>query len=275
MHAMVTANLNLRIACPYYKKMNTKNIIHTTSRWILACVIAATTCLVTQAQDAEKIEETEKPQLETSASVGFTLTQGNNDTLLVTASVLGLKKWEMNELSLGADGSLGEVEGVKNNETLKGFSQYNRLFSNGRTFALLNVSALHDAIADVEFRGTVSPGLGHYFFKEEKFELSGELGPGFVYEKVGGITDHYMSLRAAESAKYKISDRARLWQKLEFVPQVDNFENYLVMAEIGIDSDLTEKLGLRLTIQDVYDNEPAAGRKSNDLRVVSSLRYKF
>ena len=255
--------------------MNTDQMIHTTTRWFLICAITAFTGFMTQAQEVETIEETEKPKWETNASVGFTLTQGNNDTLLATASILSLKKWELNELSLSADGSLGEVEGVKNNETLRGTGQYNRLFTNDRTFALLNLSALHDAIADVEFRGTVSPGLGHYFFKEDKFELSGELGPGFVYEKVGGITDHYLSLRAAESVKYQISERARLWQKLEYIPQVDHFENYLVIAEIGIDSDLTEKLGMRFTIQDVFDNEPAAGRKSNDLRVVSSLRYKF
>lgn len=255
--------------------MNTDQMIHTTTRWLLICAITAFTGFMNQAQEVETIEETEKPKWETNASVGFTLTQGNNDTLLATASILSLKKWELNELSLSADGSLGEVEGVKNNETLRGTGQYNRLFTNDRTFALLNLSALHDAIADVAFRGTVSPGLGHYFFKENKFELSGELGPGFVYEKVGGITDHYMSLRVAESAKYQISERARLWQKLEYVPQVDYFENYLVIAEIGIDSDLTEKLGMRFTIQDVFDNQPALGRKSNDLRVVSSLRYKF
>ena len=255
--------------------MNTDQMIHTTTRWFLICAITTLTGFMTQAQEDGAIEETEKPKWETNASVGFTLTQGNNDTLLATASILSLKKWELNELSLSADGSLGEVEGVKNNETLRGTGQYNRLFTNDRTFALLNLSALHDAIADVEFRGTVSPGLGHYFFKEDKFELSGELGPGFVYEKVGGITDHYLSLRAAESVKYQISERARLWQKLEYIPQVDHFENYLVIAEIGIDSDLTEKLGMRFTIQDVFDNEPAAGRKSNDLRVVSSLRYKF
>ena len=255
--------------------MNTDQIIHATTRLFLICAITAVTGFMTQAQEDVAIEETEKPKWETNASVGFTLTQGNNDTLLATASILSLKQWELNELSLSVDGSLGEVEGVKNNQTLRGTGQYNRLFANDRTFALLNLSALHDAIADVEFRGTVSPGLGHYFFKEDKFELSGELGPGFVYEKVGGITDHYLSLRAAESAKYQISERARLWQKLEYIPQVDHFENYLVIAEIGIDSDLTEKLGMRFTIQDVFDNEPAAGRKSNDLRVVSSLRYKF
>ncbi|MBT4273893.1 MAG: DUF481 domain-containing protein, partial [Verrucomicrobia bacterium] len=239
--------------------MNTDQMIHTTTRWFLICAITTLTGFMTQAQEDGAIEETEKPKWETNASVGFTLTQGNNDTLLATASILSLKKWELNELSLSADGSLGEVEGVKNNETLRGTGQYNRLFTNDRTFALLNLSALHDAIADVEFRGTVSPGLGHYFFKEDKFELSGELGPGFVYEKVGGITDHYLSLRAAESVKYQISERARLWQKLEYIPQVDHFENYLVIAEIGIDSDLTEKLGMRFTIQDVFDNEPAAG----------------
>jgi len=248
-------------------------MIKMATRWLLACVLMAGMGQL-KAQD-ETPETEEKPKWETNASFGFTLTQGNNDTLLVTSSVLGIKKWELNELSLGADASLGEVEGTKNNETLRGFSQYNRLFTNERTYALFNVAALHDAIADVEFRLTVSPGLGHYFYKSEKFELSGELGPGFVYEKLGSRTDNYMSLRVAESAKYQISERARLWQKLELIPQVDNFDNVLVMAEIGIDSDLTEKLGLRLTIQDVYDNEPAAGRKSNDLRVVSSLRYKF
>lgn len=243
-------------------------------QWL--CAIAVLTSLQSpQLFAAEEAEAAEKPQWETNASVGFTLTQGNNDTLLATASILGLKKWEMNELSLGADASIGEVEGVKNNETLRGFSQYNRLFTNDRSYALVNTSILHDAIADVDYRFTVSPGLGHYFYKEDKFELSGELGPGFVSENVGGVSDQYMSLRVAESAKYKISERARLWQRVEYVPQVDQFSNYLIVAEIGVDSDLTEKLGLRLTIQDMFDNEPAAGRKSNDLKVISSLRYKF
>src|SRR5690606_8502247 len=34
---------------------------------------------------------------ETTAAAGFTLTQGNSDTLLVTASILGVKKWDKNE----------------------------------------------------------------------------------------------------------------------------------------------------------------------------------
>ena len=256
------------------RNMNTKNTFKSAIQW-LAAIVLITGMQSSSLRAAEEPEAAEKPKWETNASVGFTLTQGNNDTLLATASILGLKKWEMNELSLGADASIGEVEGVQNNETLRGFCQYNRLFTNDRTYALINTSILHDAIADVDYRFTVSPGLGHYFFKGDKFELSGELGPGFVAEEVGGVTDQYMSLRLAESAKYKISDRARMWQKIEYVPQVDQFSNYLIVAEIGVDSDLTEKLGLRLTLQDVFDNEPAAGRKSNDLKVVSSLRYKF
>ena len=102
--------------------MNTDQMIHTTTRWLLICAITAFTGFMNQAQEVETIEETEKPKWETNASVGFTLTQGNNDTLLATASILSLKKWELNELSLTSDGSLGEVEGVKNNETLRAVS---------------------------------------------------------------------------------------------------------------------------------------------------------
>ena len=59
------------------------------------------------------------------------------------------------------------------------------------------------------------------------------------------------------------------------MPQIDEFTNYLLVAEIGVESDLTEKMSLRVSLQDNYDNQPAPGRKSNDLRLVTGIGYKF
>ena len=64
---------------------------------------------------------------ETTASIGVTVTQGNSDSVLGAAQVLSQKKWDQNEMRIGADGTYGELEGEKNVEGLHGFAQYNRV----------------------------------------------------------------------------------------------------------------------------------------------------
>lgn len=219
-------------------------------------------------------QEASTNKWEKSASLGATVTQGNSDTVLVVADVLGAKKWDANEVSLGASLAYGENESIKNNETARGFGQYNRLF-NDRFYGYLRAEALHDSIADVEYRITLSPGAGYYFIKNDRMRLSGEVGPGFVAEKQGGREREYITLRLAEKFDYKLNDRARIWQSLEFLPQVDDFNNFIINAEVGVESALTKKTSLRVFAQDTYDNEPAPGRKENDLKVVAAIALKF
>src|SRR6478735_7590527 len=66
---------------------------------------------------------------EKSAAIGLTLNKGNTDNILFTADVLATRKWISDELSLGASGSYGEDDGEKNNETVKGFAQWNHLLT--------------------------------------------------------------------------------------------------------------------------------------------------
>lgn len=243
---------------------------------IVKC-LAATSLLAASifaASAQEAVTNAVKPAWETSAALGLTLTRGNSDTLLFTGNILSAKKWDEHEVSLGADTTYGESEDVKNAETLHGFGQYNRLFTE-RAYGFVRLDGLHDAIADIEFRFTLSPGIGYYFIKEPKTTLSGEIGPGFVYEKQGRETRGYITLRLAERFEHKLNDRARIWQSLEILPQIDDYENFIANFELGIESALTEKLSLRAYIQDTYDNEPAPGRKRNDLKLVSALAYKF
>ncbi len=215
-----------------------------------------------------------KPAWDTSAALGLTLTRGNSDTLLFTGNILTAKKWDQHELSFGADTTYGEIESEKNAESLHGFGQYNRLFTE-RAYGYLRLDGLHDAIADIEYRFTFSPGVGYYFIKEENTKLSGEVGPGFVTEKQGGEASSYLTLRLAERFEHKFNDRARMWQSLELLPQISDYENFVANFELGVESSLTEKLSLRAYIQDTFDNQPAPDRKRNDLKLVTALAYKF
>lgn len=214
------------------------------------------------------------PKWETSAAAGFTLTQGNSDSVLFTAQVLSQKKWDQNEVRLGADATYGETEDVKSADAVHGFGQYNRLFTE-RTYGYVKLDALHDAIADIEYRFMLSPGAGHYFIKNQTTTLSAEVGPGFIYEKQGDDSRGYITARLAERFEHKFNENVRLWQSIEFLPQVDDLNNFLLNAEIGVEAKLTQKLSLKVFAVDNYDNEPAEGRKENDIKLVTAMAYTF
>jgi putative salt-induced outer membrane protein YdiY len=227
-----------------------------------------------QAGEAAAIEPPPKPRWNSTAAAGLTLTSGNSETLLITANLGTEKKWDRNEVAFGIDGAYGEQDDLKNVETLHGFGQYNRLFSE-RLFGFLRADALHDDIADVDYRVTLSGGLGYYFIKNKTTFLRGEVGPGVVFEKAGGDTDTYMTLRVAERFEHQLTKTAKLWQSAEFLPDVSDWDNYVINAEIGIDVAISTKWSLTTYIQDTYDNQPAPGRKHNDLKLVAGTKYKF
>ena len=220
------------------------------------------------------VVSTNKPAWESSVSVGLSLTRGNSDTLLTTAAFKTRKKTPENEYMFGVDGSYGKNDSVKNNETLHGVGQYNHLFGE-RFYGFFNLEGLHDGIADLQYRFTLSPGAGYYFVKATNTTLAGEVGPALIFQRLGGVDTTYASLRLAERFEHKFNDNARVWQKVEFLPQVNKPDNFLINAEIGLEASISKKLSLQVTLQDNFVNQPAPRRKDNDVKLISSLVYKF
>jgi putative salt-induced outer membrane protein YdiY len=139
----------------------------------------------------------------------------------------------------------------------------------------MRIDALYDSIADIDYRFTFSPGAGYYFIKSASASLRAEVGPGYVVQRQAGKEDDYFTLRIAERYDQKINDRMKLWEAAEYLPQVDRFQNYIINAEIGIETVISKQLRLRTYLQDNFHSEPAAGRKKNDVKVVAAVAYKF
>ncbi len=215
-----------------------------------------------------------KPKWETSAGVGVSVTQGNSDTLLFTANVLTLRKWTGGEFSAGLDAGYGKNDSTQNVGFVKGFSQYNYLFSE-RFYAFARVEGLQDSIADINYRVPVSVGAGYYIVKNDNFTLSAEAGPGYVFENVGGDERNFATLRFGEKLTWKLSSTARVWQSLEYQPKIDEWAQYYAAAEIGIGAAVTKQMELRATLQDWYVSNPAPNRESNDLKLIAGVNYKF
>jgi hypothetical protein len=221
-----------------------------------------------------------KPHWDSVASADLTLTRGNSRSFLGTFGINSSKKWPENEVLLGGSAGYGETTAQPGNTTtktadfLKGFAQYNHLFTE-RLYAGLRVEGLHDDIADINYRLTVSPLAGYYFIKHTNTFLSGEAGPSYVYQDVGGDTQSYLAGRLAERFEYNFQTKAKIWESVEWVTQFDKFENWFLNAEIGVSAPITKSLDARLIFQDTYNNQPAVGLLKNDLKLLAGFGYRF
>lgn len=215
-----------------------------------------------------------KPKWVSSAGLNFAFTDGNAQTLLVGVNFDTVKKSGDEEYLLGASMAYGKNDGNKNIETYRGYGQWNHLF-NERWYGYLRGEGLHDGIADVNYRFTISPGAGYYLIKDERATLAVEAGPGYVFEKQSGVENNYPTIRLAERYERKLSKTARVWQSAEFLPDISDLDKYIINAEIGIEAALTDKMSLRSVLVDVYNSEPAPGRKKNDVKLITGINYKF
>jgi len=210
-----------------------------------------------------------------SVTAGFSLTSGNSDSLLATLKYLADKKTPVNEFSIDADAGYGKANDVQNANFVHGFGQWNHLFSE-RAYSYVRLEGLHDDIAAIRYRFTLSAGAGYYFIKEANTTLSAEVGPGVVTEKLDDSTPNtYATLRIGEKFEHKFSPGTRIWQTAEILPQVDRFQNYIFNFELGAEAALSKSMSLNVTLDDCYNSEPANGFKRNDVKLVSGISYKF
>ena len=214
------------------------------------------------------------PKWDTSAGLGLTLTEGNSQTVLASANIETKGNWNDYAVTLGATATYGEQQTVKNNEIFKLFGQYDRKVSE-KFYVFGRADYMHDAVADIEYRFKLNPGFGWHVLKNDRMAFDVEAGPGYVFQKLGSVSDSFATLRIGDRFSYKISKTARVWQSAEFIPAVEDFGNYIVAAEIGIEAQLTEKMSLRSVLQDDYTAKPAVGRKANDIRLITGVNYKF
>lgn len=209
-----------------------------------------------------------------TAALGFAFTDGNRDTLLITLEADRLVKAPGHEWLLGGRAGYGEVENSRNQQLLRGYGQYNHLF-NTNWFAYGRLEGLHDGMADLIYRLTATPGAGFFLIHRPKSFWNFEAGPGFVYERFEDRTGEFFTARLADRLEHRLNDRARVWHWAEYLPDTGNFDDFVINAELGAEVALNRTLSLRSTLVNTYRSEPAAGRKSNDLKLITGVSVRF
>lgn len=211
---------------------------------------------------------------QSSISAGLSLTRGNSDTLLFSADFLTRKKTPDDEYAVRLGGSYGEQDSKQTVNNYKLAGQWNHLFTD-RLFSYARADGLRDVIADVDYRFTIGPGAGYYLIKQTNMTLAAEAGAAFEAQKLGGQNETFATVRLAERFERKLNDHVRLWENLEVLPQVEQFDNYVINAEIGVEAALTKTLSLKTYLDDSYQSQPAKGKDKNDAKIIAAVAYKF
>lgn len=211
---------------------------------------------------------------QTTASVGLSLMKGNADNLLLVGDINSTMVSKPHEYALHIGGAYGETDSLRTVQNFHAGFQYNRLLTE-RFYLGGAVNYLTDDIADLDYRITPALLLGFKAIDTDTVSLRFEGGPGYTWEKQGGIESDYFTLIARERLEVAVSESAKFWQSLTAEFDVSDSDNYVLTAEVGLDFWLTESISVRTVATDIYDNKPALGREENDFRLTSGIAIAF
>jgi putative salt-induced outer membrane protein len=211
-------------------------------------------------------------------ALGATATSGNSETFGINGSITAEKASDVHEIRLGLDLSYAESEinGVDETTTdnCKLVAAYKYKF--GGSYIYSDNSLLRDDIAAVDYRLILGAGGGYHVIKTERAKLGLELGAAYIQEELtDGSENDNISARLAARHDQDLNETAKFWLAAEYLPNVDDTDDYLLNGEIGVEAALNTSLSLRLVVQDRYDSIVPDGRDENDVSLVSSFVYKL
>lgn len=206
--------------------------------------------------------------------LGLEANEGNTENLTVNAGFSLDGGWDAHELLIAGEGSYAEDTGSTITEKFDGEVQYNNVFDDP-WYAYARAELNYDSIAQIDYRLTVSPGLGRYVVRNDVYDFAVEAGPGYLFEKVADVESDGATVRAAARYNRNLSDTSKLFAQVEYLPLIEDFGDYILDGQIGIEAAMGGGLSTRIAVKDRYDPEPGEGLEENDLQVIAGIIYKF
>lgn len=206
--------------------------------------------------------------------LGAQTASGNSDTLNFKGAVTASKETDLNYYYLKGAGRYGESDNEKDTENATLEGQIQCRFSE-RMYVAVAGHAFHDQIANLSYRVRGSLSLGRHLIWTERTILNVEVGPGYVAEKKGGETEGFVAGRVAQHLEIMITPSFQVWESIEYLPSLEDSRVNFVNAEVGLESVLVANLGMRFTVENRYDSQPAENKKNNDVLTTTSLVWSF
>ena len=216
----------------------------------------------------------EESPWEFTGAAGLAYSDGNSESMAYSLQFLGSYLRDGEEAYVGMDYFYSEDDGLQSTDSLKIFGQYNHDLSE-RIYIGGFGSYFQDSVADIDYRIDTSVLLGYRAIKRDDMKLSFETGPGYSWEDKAGGTRDFATLRFAEKFEYRFNQTTRFWQSLGMTPALEDFSDYVLDFEMGIETRITSQWSLRTFLKHRIDSTPSAGRERSDTSILLGAAYEL
>jgi putative salt-induced outer membrane protein len=210
-------------------------------------------------------EKKENKRVSDQAELSFIDTSGNTE--VSTFSLKNTLKYSFSNRTIGTWelGALyGKSDGVKSAERYLTEFRLDHLYSE-RLYSYGNAGWLKDKFAGIDPRYYLGAGGGYKFLLGPTHFLLGEAGLTYTREDyIDGTDRDYLGGRVFGLYEYVFNDKNKFFQSLEWLPDFDETDNWLLNSETGVVSALNGFLSLKASYVVQYDNEPVVGLKHTD-----------
>lgn len=210
------------------------------------------------------------------------LTRGNAERIEAGVRTELQKDWDNDHLLFGGEYFYGRERDDDSEEKSttddfgEGHIKYEhditgKLYFEGRT------KVLHNTLAELQYRLTPTSGVGYRLLRESGFSLFTELGIAYTRENYDtfGARD-FWGPTLAYGLEWAPAESLNIFTALEYYPSFSDFTgNYLIDVNGGLHADITRRLFMEFRVEYFYNNEPAAGARKGDFRLILGPGWGF
>lgn len=240
----------------------------------LPTALVLLTLLATPALRAQDATAPENPW-EGSLGLSALITSGNSDTQSLGADVAFKRKPMPWGLEVTAQFARVEDQGVKTAERYLARLRGERMLDE-RWSLFAGAGFEQDKFAGFDRRTVIEAGGKYGALLGPVHELSFDAGLTWTREEfVSGLDDDYLGALFGLAYAWKISDTAKLTERLVTYPNLDDSNDWRLTSETALQADLNSRLALKLGYLLRYDHQPPPGFEDTDTTTTVSLVVKL
>ena len=226
-----------------------------------------------------------------SVSLAYNATRGNTFENAGTVLVNVNRRWEKDRFR-GDFGYYYSESGSNSSDAEKTTDKWRAELQHDhfwlpKVYHYENLQWERDEIQLLDARYRVGLGLGYQWLDGDvlwqagKWSFSQELGANWVREEYkdsdSGSDGGFCAVRYAHHALWTPPwfEKCGFFHNAEILPQVDDWEKYLVKADVGFSAPLAYDWTLDVRVEWEHNSQPANDRRPNDLRYIVGLGYQW
>lgn len=210
-----------------------------------------------------------------AGALGFTLANGNSDSITLTIGADAKREWELWKLAMKLGILYAESDGDQTASEWIFLERLERKLSERATI-FQDLLLEHDEEEDLRYRIQLTFGYNRRLVKkEETFELWGNVGAGVLYESFFDASDTEGIAQLGINFTWQITKQLKYTQVITFFPSLSEGGEFRMYWESVFATPIGDRFDLRLTILDRYDSNPQPGTDGNDLTIAISLAVRF